>query len=57
MNWRAFTYPEDIIKNEEIVISILRGDSKSVRWEKRYINKSGKIIWVDISTALQRDLV
>ena len=56
INWRALTYPEDILKNEEIINSILRGDNKSVRWEKRFLNKSGEIIWVDISTTLQRDL-
>lgn len=55
INWRTITYPEDILKNEEITYLILRGDKKSFRWEKRFLNKCGEIIWVDISTTLQRD--
>jgi PAS domain S-box-containing protein len=55
INWRKLTYPDDILKNDEITKSILRGDKKSARWEKRYLKKNGEIIWVDISTTLLRD--
>ena len=55
LNWRVFTHPDDVKKNEELTFSILRGDKKTARWEKRYITKSGETIWVDISTTLQRD--
>ena len=56
INWQELTYPDDILKNDEIIKSILRGDKRSERWEKRYLRKNGEIIWVDISTTLQRDL-
>ena len=55
MNWRKFTFPADIAKNDEITKSILNGDKKTARWEKRYLNINNEIIWVDISTTLQLD--
>jgi PAS domain S-box-containing protein len=55
INWRKLTYSDDILKNEEITNSILNGDKRSARWEKRYIKKNGEIVWVDLSTTLQRD--
>ncbi|HPF51546.1 MAG TPA: PAS domain S-box protein [Draconibacterium sp.] len=54
-NWRKFTHPEDIDKNKDILDSIIAGEIKTARWEKRYIHKNGNIVWVDISTTLQRD--
>jgi len=55
MRWQEFTHPEDIEKNREIIKSIVAGTIKTARWEKRYIHKKGNIVWVDISTVLQRD--
>jgi PAS domain S-box-containing protein len=54
LNWRMFTHPDDVQKNDEIFESILKGEKKSARWEKRYFNKNNEIIWVDISTTLLR---
>ena len=54
-HWEKITHPEDIDKNHEILNSILTGKTQSVRWEKRYIHKNGNIVWVDISTTLQKD--
>ncbi len=55
MNWKKITHPEDVEKNQEILESIHSGKTETARWEKRYIHKNGNIIWVDISTTLQRD--
>lgn len=55
INWRVFTHPDDIKRNDEITNLILKGDYRSYRWEKRYLNKKNEIIWVDISTTLLRD--
>ena len=55
INWRKLTHPDDIKQNEEIVRIILKGNKRSLRWEKRYIHKNGDIIWVDITTTLQRN--
>jgi PAS domain S-box-containing protein len=54
-SWQEITYPDDIETNEKIIQSILAGEFSSKRWEKRYIHRDGHIIWVDISTVLQRD--
>jgi PAS domain S-box-containing protein len=35
--------------------SMLLGQSSAERWEKRYIHKNGQVVWVDLSTTLQRD--
>src|SRR5664280_37131 len=56
VNWRELTHPDDIKKNDELMESIMRGEKRSARWEKRYFSKNGAVIWVDISTTLQRDV-
>jgi len=55
VNWQKLTYPDDIESNQENLNLILSGKNNSVRWEKRYIHKNGNIVWVDISTVLQKD--
>jgi PAS domain S-box-containing protein len=55
INCRDITYPADIQKNDDAIASITKGEADSVRFEKRYLHKNGDIIWVDISTSLQRD--
>lgn len=55
MNWRSITHPDDIETNHKNLELIISGEKHSMRWEKRYIHKDGHIIWVDISTVLQRD--
>ncbi len=41
------TYPDDIDQKSDNVQDILRGDSEGFTVEKRYIHKSGEIIWSD----------
>ncbi|MEI6091391.1 MAG: PAS domain S-box protein [bacterium] len=55
IKWLELTHPADIEKNELIINSILAGEKPSMRWEKRYIHKNGNIVWVDLSTFLQRN--
>lgn len=52
---KEITHPDDIENNQKVFDSILSGDQSFVRWEKRYVHKSGNIVWVDISTSLLRD--
>ena len=54
-NWQDITHPDDIEINQKNLETIVSGKENSMRWEKRYIHKDGHIIWVDISTVLQRD--
>ncbi|MFH0733834.1 MAG: PAS domain S-box protein [bacterium] len=55
LKWQEITHPDDIERDRKIINSIIAGDKKSDRWEKRYINKKGEIVWVDITSTLQRD--
>ena len=53
--WREITHPDDIQLNQDHLNSIIAGEKPSARFEKRYIHKDGHIVWVDLSTVLQRD--
>jgi len=55
LNWTEFTHKDDIDYNKKIINSIQKGEITFSHWEKRYIHKSGKIVWVDISTFLMKD--
>ncbi|MBC8004333.1 MAG: PAS domain S-box protein [Verrucomicrobia bacterium] len=54
-NWREISYPDDIQKNNDVLDLLIKGESSSARFEKRYIHKNGNIIWADINITLQRD--
>jgi PAS domain S-box-containing protein len=53
--WQEITCPDDLESDQKIVTMLLSGEKMSMRWEKRYLHKNGKMIWVDISTTLERD--
>jgi len=53
--WQAISFPDDIAATQKILDSILSGERESARFEKRYIHKSGNIVWADVTTALRRD--
>ncbi len=52
--WTEITHPEDIRESQDIVNDLIAGKMESARYEKRYIHKSGRIVWTDVSTTLQR---
>jgi PAS domain S-box-containing protein len=53
--WTEITYPEDISLTNEKTQSLLTGEAEKVFFEKRFIHKSGNIVWTDVSTYLQRN--
>jgi len=53
--WQEITHRDDVEKNQQVIDLLLSGKQNSMRWEKRYIHKNGSIVWVDISTTLQKD--
>jgi len=55
INWQELTYPDDLARDQANLQLMISGKYQSIRWEKRYINKNGEIVWVDISSVLQRD--
>jgi PAS domain S-box-containing protein len=48
MDWKAVTHPDDIAHNMELVDGLMRGKLKNYDFEKRYLLKNGKMIWVRI---------
>ncbi len=54
-NWRDLTHPEDVEKSTELVTSLLSGTADQMSLVKRYIHKSGRIVWTEVITFLARD--
>ncbi len=55
VNWADITYPEDVPESRECIRCLLAGEQANYRMEKRYIHKTGRIVWADVSTSLLRD--
>ena len=54
---RAFgeiTNPDDQVADREYVASMLGGSSRTYQREKRYIHKSGAVVWVQVNVSLVR---
>lgn len=55
LNWRDVTHPDDIAYNDEILSKITSGEIKSFQWEKRFLHREGRIVWVNITTTLMSE--
>jgi PAS domain S-box-containing protein len=53
--WQEITHPDDIELTQKYIDSLVSGEKESVRFDKRYIHKSGIIVWVDLSSSIRRD--
>ena len=51
--WQEFTHPDDIELTQKYIDSLVSGEKESVRFDKRYIHKSGIIVWVDLSSSIR----
>lgn len=49
------THPEDVDRDEELSAKAFHGDIPYLRTEKRYIHKSGRIVWAELSASMVRD--
>ncbi len=49
------TYPEDLQSTAENNRRLLSGEINFFNLEKRYVHKTGKIVWVNLSVSLVRD--
>ncbi|HNW75108.1 MAG TPA: PAS domain S-box protein [Bacteroidales bacterium] len=56
VKWREVTHPDDIEHDLGVMSDILQGKMDRARWVKRYIHKSGRIVYTDLQTVLLRDL-
>jgi PAS domain S-box-containing protein len=54
-NFLEITHPDDVAANRAGLEQVTAGALPSFRMEKRYIQKNGRVIWGDMSTALVRD--
>jgi len=50
-----FTHPDDIKLSFDKISNLIKGKQEATRFEKRYIHKSGKVIWTKIGTFLSKD--
>lgn len=55
LDFAHITYPEDIAESKECVRSLLENEKTSYRMEKRYLHKTGGLIWTDVSTTLLKN--
>jgi PAS domain S-box-containing protein len=55
INWADISHPDDIKLTNDSLNLVLSGKKESVRFIKRYIHKSGSIVWADVGTSLRRD--
>ena len=53
--WMDITHPDDIRLTQDAIDSLLHGGKTEVKFTKRFIHKSGKIITVELSSYLHRD--
>ena len=53
--WMQLTHPDDVAESRRQMDALLSGEQESARFEKRFMQKSGDVIWVDLSTSLRRD--
>lgn len=52
----SFTHPEDLESNLELWRKLVQGDVDGYQIEKRYIHKSGTLIWVHLNVTVERNL-
>jgi PAS domain S-box-containing protein len=55
IKWSDLTYPEDLDISQKVAKDLLENKLKNSKIVKRYIHKSGKIIWTEMNTTLHRD--
>ncbi len=55
MNFAEFTYSEDLDEEIDLINQLLLNKIDNYRIHKRYLNKKGEIIWVDIAVSCLRD--
>lgn len=54
MTFPEFTHSEDVNKDLEYYKQLLANEIQSYQMEKRYITKSGTVVWVHLSVSLMR---
>jgi PAS domain S-box-containing protein len=55
LSWKDITHPDDVEFKEKETKYLLEGTKNETKFLSRFIHKTGKIVWADISSILQRD--
>jgi PAS domain S-box-containing protein len=55
IDFQTITHPEDLDADMAQVRRMLAGEIETYHMEKRYIHKSGRIVWILLTVALARD--
>ncbi len=56
LTFDEMTHPDDVEENLKIYKEIIEGRTEIIRFEKRYIRKDGKPLWVHITGSFARDV-
>lgn len=52
MNFASFTHPDDLATERALIASLRANERQNYRLEKRYLHKSGRVVWVDLIASL-----
>lgn len=55
MNFQEITHPDDLAIDLDYVSQALAGTIQTYSMEKRYYNKNGAIVWINLTVSLARD--
>ena len=56
LDFQTITHPGDLALDLHHIDDLLAGRTQTYRMEKRYIHKTGRIVWVQLSVSLVRDV-
>lgn len=55
MTFQDITYPDDLEEDLAQLDRMVRGEIHSYQMEKRYFHKDGRLVWINLTAALERD--
>lgn len=55
LHWKEITHPDDYEKSAKISKDLFDEKIDTVTYEKRYLHKSGSIVWADVTTSILKD--
>jgi PAS domain S-box-containing protein len=53
-NFQDISFPDDIPADLECIRQILAGEIQIIKLEKRYLHKSGRLVWIGLTASLRR---
>ncbi len=56
LTFQDITHPDDLETDLQLVEQMLRGEIQTYQMNKRYLQRDGRVIWVQLNVALVRDI-